>query len=224
MQVLPFLVRGFESTVPQAQMDVIATYIDWYTYCARASEHTMETLCDLKHKAERLIFTLKSAFPLQTSNWCFIKMHLISHYIDSIRRAGLPMHYSTQMFEHLRIECIKNPYRASNRRTTIAHSMNCEVMRLRLDSIAPVLGKCKAYDTCMVEAQRTGERVMTQKSWRLLVPANQLVAPFVVLLTPDADRDSEFLTALSADLPFLCSALNNAPASSGSSIDTIHVR
>ncbi|CAI5946522.1 unnamed protein product [Closterium sp. NIES-64] len=54
MQVLPFLVRGFESTVPQAQLDAIATYIDWYTYCARASEHMTETLRDLKHKAERL--------------------------------------------------------------------------------------------------------------------------------------------------------------------------
>ncbi|CAI5952695.1 unnamed protein product [Closterium sp. NIES-64] len=224
MQVLPFLVHGFESTVPQAHMDAIATYIDWYTYCARASEHTTETLRDLKHKAERLIFTLKSAFPLQASKWRFIKMHLISHYIDSIRRAGLPEHYSTQMFEHLHIEYIKNPYRASNRRTATAQIMNSEVMRLRLDSIAPVLGKRKAYDTCMVEAQRTGERVMTRESWRLLVPANRLVAPFVVPLTPDADRDSKFLTALSADLPFLRGALNEAPACSGSSIDTIHVR
>ncbi|CAI7798329.1 unnamed protein product [Closterium sp. NIES-53] len=75
----------------------------------------------------------------------------------------------------------------------------------------------------MVEAQRTEERVMTRESWRQLVPQNRRVAPFVVPLTPDADRDSKFLTALSADLPFLRSALNSAPAYSGTTIDTIHV-
>ncbi|CAI7798331.1 unnamed protein product [Closterium sp. NIES-53] len=92
MQFLPFLVRGFEPSVPQTQMDAIATYIEWYTYCARTSEHRVVSLRDLKHKAERLIFSLRTAFPLQNSRWQFIKMHLISHYIDSIRRAGLPEH------------------------------------------------------------------------------------------------------------------------------------
>ncbi|CAI6011458.1 unnamed protein product [Closterium sp. NIES-65] len=42
-------------------MDAIATYIDWYTYCARTSEHTMATLRDLKHKAESRDLEFSSA-------------------------------------------------------------------------------------------------------------------------------------------------------------------
>ncbi|CAI5465917.1 unnamed protein product [Closterium sp. Yama58-4] len=215
--------RGRATRLPQAQMDAIATYIVWYTYCARTSEHTTASLRDLKHKAERMITALVVAFLTQASKWRFIKMHLISHYIDSIRRAGLPEHYSTQMFEHLHIEYIKNPYRASNRRTTTSQIMNSEVMRLRLESLAPILGKRKSYDTCMSEAQRTGERVMSRESWRLLVPHNRHEAPYVVPLTPDSVRDVEFTSALSADLPFLRNALNNAPDCAGRTIDTIHV-
>ncbi|CAI7879916.1 unnamed protein product [Closterium sp. NIES-54] len=118
---------------------------------------------------------------------------------------------------------MKNPYRASNRCTATAQIMNSEVMRLRLESLAPILGKRKSYDTCMVEAQRTGEWVMTHESWRLLVPHNRREAPYIVPLTLDAVRDQEFITALSSDIPFLRNALNNAPACMGRTIDTIHV-
>ncbi|CAI5463221.1 unnamed protein product [Closterium sp. Yama58-4] len=99
MQILPFIVKGF---ITQEQMDALVSYIEWYLECARASEHTETTLIEFKTKAHRMLHNLKTAFP-HTSDWNFIKMHLISRYIDSIRRSGLPEHYSAQLYENLHI-------------------------------------------------------------------------------------------------------------------------
>ncbi|CAI6012420.1 unnamed protein product [Closterium sp. NIES-65] len=106
----------------------------------------------------RMLHNLKTAFP-HTSDWNFIKMHLISHYIDSIRRSGLPEHYSAQLYEHLHIEYIKNPYRASNKRSVNSQIVGSEEARLRLQYIAPQLMAKKKYDTAMVkvpDAKRDG--------------------------------------------------------------------
>ncbi|CAI5503539.1 unnamed protein product, partial [Closterium sp. Naga37s-1] len=146
MQILPFLVKGYAT---DAQIAGIVAYIEWYSYCARVSEHTEASLRQLKLMASRMLRGLE-AFT-QSSNWNIIKVHLVSHYIDAIRRAGLPEHYCAQLFEHLHTEYVKNPYRASNKRNATAQVMNAEVNRLRLQYLAPQLGKRKRYDTALLQ-------------------------------------------------------------------------
>ncbi|CAI5990599.1 unnamed protein product [Closterium sp. NIES-64] len=90
----------------------------------------------------------------QKSSWNIIKVHLVSHYIDAIRRARIPEHWCAQLFEHLHIEYVKNPYRASNKRNAAAQVMNSEVNRLRLQALAPQLGKRKRYDTAMLHVSK----------------------------------------------------------------------
>ncbi|CAE6381518.1 unnamed protein product [Rhizoctonia solani] len=43
------------------------------------------------------------------------KLHVLSHYVDSIREFGTPDGYSTEVPEHLHIEYAKIPWRASNK-------------------------------------------------------------------------------------------------------------
>ncbi|CAI7917242.1 unnamed protein product [Closterium sp. NIES-53] len=141
-----FFVKGYASG---DQISGIIAFIEWYTYCARVTEHTEESSHQVKLMASRMLRGLEVF--TQKSNWNIIKVHLVSQYIDAIRRAGLPEHWCAQLFEHLHIEYVKNPYGASNKRNAAAQVMNVEVNRLRLQALAPQLGKRKRYDTTMLQ-------------------------------------------------------------------------
>lgn len=52
----------------------------------------------------------------QKSEFELIKIHLMSHLSEAIRRSGVPCEYSTNMYEHLHIMLMKVPYRASNKK------------------------------------------------------------------------------------------------------------
>jgi hypothetical protein len=59
---------------------------------------------------------LTTAWPSQTSAWEFIKMHLTTHYVESIKRGGVVSEYCSGLFEHLHIPLVKQPYRRTNRK------------------------------------------------------------------------------------------------------------
>jgi hypothetical protein len=52
----------------------------------------------------------------QKSNFDIVKVHAMTHLSDSIRRSGIPVEYSTNLYEHLHILLMKVPYRASNKK------------------------------------------------------------------------------------------------------------
>lgn len=52
----------------------------------------------------------------QKSEFELIKIHMMSHLSDSIRRSGVPCEYSTDMYEHLHIMIMKVPYKACNKK------------------------------------------------------------------------------------------------------------
>ena len=66
-------------------------------------------------------------------------MHIISHYIDSILRGGIPAEYNADMWEHTHMRNIKWPFRVSNRRNAG-------------DQVAATLDKMDAATNCIVDA------------------------------------------------------------------------
>ncbi|CAI5464606.1 unnamed protein product [Closterium sp. Yama58-4] len=103
MQVMVFVFAGL---LRQPQMDAVRAYLGW------------------------LVEHLQAAFPKQPSSWCLVKTHLMSHYVDSIRRAGHVTEFSTNMFEHLHGPLVKRIYRRSNKRNVDGQIMKFHARRI----------------------------------------------------------------------------------------------
>ncbi|CAI7856040.1 unnamed protein product [Closterium sp. NIES-54] len=56
----------------------------------------------------------------QSSEFDTPKVHAMLHVSDDIRRAGVPVHYCTDLYEHVHITLVKRPYRGSNKRNAEA--------------------------------------------------------------------------------------------------------
>lgn len=54
--------------------------------------------------------------PVAKSGFQFIKMHIMSHYPEQIRRYGSPRGSETELGELLHKEFIKRPYRMTNKK------------------------------------------------------------------------------------------------------------
>ena len=97
---------GFESLVGEGGEVSIQTDFSPSLSCIR-----VPSMC-------RVVRCLDTAF-VQTSNWQLVKIHMLTHYLPSIRRAGPLNQYSAQMWEHSHIWTVKQPCRRSNRRGAI---------------------------------------------------------------------------------------------------------
>ncbi|CAI6011861.1 unnamed protein product, partial [Closterium sp. NIES-65] len=113
MQVAIFILEGL---VDKVHLDAVQAFLRWYKATFRPRYHTDESLAKVDLLAHRMITKLKEAFPTQASAWKVVKVHMVVHYSDAIRRGGLPEEYSTNMYEHFHKVTVKRPYRASNRR------------------------------------------------------------------------------------------------------------
>ncbi|CAI5939488.1 unnamed protein product, partial [Closterium sp. NIES-64] len=114
--------------------------------------------------------------------------------------------------------------RASNKRSVNSQIVGSEEARLRLQYIAPQLMAKKKYDTAMVKAQRTGERVLSKRSWALHVPETRVGAPYPQV--PDAKRDGPLQAIIVEELKHLRAALDRAPGcdGNGEAIKEVHVQ
>jgi hypothetical protein len=79
----------------------------------------------------------------QRSEFSLVKVHAMTHYIDSIRRAGSPFEYSVNMYEHLHIVLIKQAYQGSNRRDHMGHIAK---HNLRLQTLQRVVGNMDGFE------------------------------------------------------------------------------
>ncbi|CAI5479953.1 unnamed protein product [Closterium sp. Yama58-4] len=79
-----------------------------------------------------MIQTVESVFPREGDGWNLIKVHLLTHVPESVRRAGLPSQYSAAVYENTHIRTCKLPYRTSNRRqplqTIAAHNVRAAAL------------------------------------------------------------------------------------------------
>jgi hypothetical protein len=76
-----------------------------------------------EYKSSKLIFPISydalcralSSFKGTLSSWQIsefnlVKVHAMTHYVDSIRQVGSPFEYSANMYEHLHIVLLKQAY------------------------------------------------------------------------------------------------------------------
>ncbi|CAI5477905.1 unnamed protein product [Closterium sp. Yama58-4] len=143
MQVMVFVFAGL---LRQPQMDAVRAYLGW------------------------LVEQLQAAFPKQPSSWCLVKTHLISHYVDSIRRAGHVTEFSTNMFEHLHGPLVKRIYRRSNKRNVDGQIMKFHARRI--PDVVPVDDPA-GRDTAMRQAIGTDTRTLIKESYLLSVELPQ---------------------------------------------------
>ncbi|CAI5464795.1 unnamed protein product [Closterium sp. Yama58-4] len=142
----------FAGLLRQPQMDAVRAYLGWYLLCSQPQGHTERSLRELKKMTSRLVEQLQAAFPKQPSSWWLVKTHLMSHYIDSIRRAGHVTEFSTNMFEHLHGPLVKRIYRRSNKRNVDGQIMKFHARRI--PDVVPVDDPA-GRDTAMWQAIET---------------------------------------------------------------------
>ncbi|GJP33700.1 hypothetical protein CLOM_g18222 [Closterium sp. NIES-68] len=83
--------------------------------------HTENTLRDLEKITQKLVPLLVENFKdEQSSEFNIPKIHAMLHVADDIRRGGIPVHYCSDLYEHIHIALVKRPYRASNKRNAEA--------------------------------------------------------------------------------------------------------
>ncbi|CAI5468301.1 unnamed protein product [Closterium sp. Yama58-4] len=149
-------------------------------------------------------------------------MHLISHYVEAIRRAGPPIHYDANISEFFHKDHIKRPYRASNKRDVSGQLVRAEETRLAVDYLGASEVTETHYNTAMREAMATGRRIMGRSAWPLTVLRGRREAPFVSFPIPSRVRDERYVTALGDDLRHLRQALNRFSEATKNAT-TIHV-
>lgn len=150
-QTLPALVGKLEPTLVE-----LARHVLDFMYRAHAAQMTDADVDELAESLEA-IHVLKpdvvnfGALPaMKRFNW-IPKLHMLSHYADSIRELGTPDGYSTEAPEHLHIEYAKEPWRASNKRDAIPQMVR---FIQRQEAIRIHRAHLDAYQE-MVDAERT---------------------------------------------------------------------
>ncbi|CAI5459374.1 unnamed protein product [Closterium sp. Yama58-4] len=100
MQVLPALL--VMAKVDQMTIRAVELYCTWH----REAWH------------RTLVPMLMDEFTVddQASNFNVPKIHAMLHVSEDIRRRGVPIHYCTDVYEHVHVVVMKRPYRASNKR------------------------------------------------------------------------------------------------------------
>jgi hypothetical protein len=81
----------------------------------------------------------------QKSEFKIVKIHAMDHFSPSIKRAGLPWEYSSNMFEHMHIALMKRAYRSSNRRKAnkqmVTYNRRLEALRVAENDVESVMEK-----------------------------------------------------------------------------------
>ncbi|CAI5535322.1 unnamed protein product [Closterium sp. Naga37s-1] len=125
----PFALEGEGEIVNRL---ALVTVLGWHESGVRAPSHSDVSLGDFEQATKRMIQTVESVFPREGDGWNLIKVHLLTHVPESVRRAGLPSQYSAAVYENAHIRTCKLPYRTSNRRQPLqaiaAHNMRAAAL------------------------------------------------------------------------------------------------
>ncbi|CAI6012840.1 unnamed protein product [Closterium sp. NIES-65] len=112
-QIVPFVLEGEVAVICSR---TIVAFLDWHETFVRAAEHTDESLSAFDTATRRMVQLVESTFPREHSGWNLVKVHLLLHLTEAIRRGGLPREYSAAVYENAHIRTCKRPYRRSNLR------------------------------------------------------------------------------------------------------------
>ncbi|CAI7852391.1 unnamed protein product [Closterium sp. NIES-53] len=112
-QIVPFVLEGEVEVICSR---TIVAFLDWHETFVRAAEHTDESLSAFDTATRMMVQLVESTFPREHSGWNLVKVHLLLHLTEAIRRGGLPREYSAAVYENAHIRTCKRPYRRSNHR------------------------------------------------------------------------------------------------------------
>ncbi|CAI7748379.1 unnamed protein product, partial [Closterium sp. NIES-53] len=118
--VLPTLL--VMAKVDERTIRAVEMYCTWHREAWNQTYHTDEMLANLEEIACTLVPMLIDKFEVdeQASKFYIPKIHAMLHVSDDIRRRDVPIHYYTDVYEHVHVAVIKRPYRASNKRNAEA--------------------------------------------------------------------------------------------------------
>ncbi|CAI5521028.1 unnamed protein product [Closterium sp. Naga37s-1] len=107
-----------------------------------------------------MIQTVEDVFPREGDGWNLIKVHLLTHVPESIRRGGLPQEFSSAVYENAYIRTCKLPYITSNHRQP-------------LQAIAAynVRASAMAQLTSALPARRHNQTALTRAHTAVALPA-----------------------------------------------------
>ncbi|CAI7881641.1 unnamed protein product [Closterium sp. NIES-54] len=109
-----------------------------------------------------MIQSVESAFPRGGAGWNLLKVHLLTHLVDAICRAGLPREFSAAVYENAHIRNCKLPYRASNHRQPAQAIATHNVRASALAQLASSIPGRRRYQTALCRAVATGRPQLTQ--------------------------------------------------------------
>ncbi|CAI5990939.1 unnamed protein product [Closterium sp. NIES-64] len=112
-QIVPFVLEGEVAVICSR---TIVAFLDWHETFVQAAEHTDESLSAFDTATRRMVQLVESTFPRKHSGWNLVKVQLLLHLTEAIRRGGLPREYSAAVYENAHIRTCKRPYRRSNLR------------------------------------------------------------------------------------------------------------
>ncbi|CAI5475350.1 unnamed protein product, partial [Closterium sp. Yama58-4] len=184
MMMVPFVMEGLVSVISSR---TIVTFLDWHETYVRAAQHTDESLSMFHTATRRMVQLVESTFPRDHSGWNLVKVHLLLHLTEAIRRGGLPREYSAAVYENAHIRTCKRPYRALNhrdlRRAIAQHNTNTAL----LTHLPTNLEGDRQYNTALRRAIAAGLPQLCRQRYRLLSASSaREQAPLGLYATYDA--------------------------------------
>ncbi|CAI5490258.1 unnamed protein product, partial [Closterium sp. Naga37s-1] len=166
MMVAPFVMEGEGSIISRR---ALVSVLEWHETHLCAPYHTDESLVEFDAATRRMVALVESTFPRTSKcGWNLIKVHLLLHITEAIKRAGRPREFSTAVYENADIRTCKIPYRASNRRQhdtqIVAHNATAALLTTLPSSLAPG-GR---YNTALRRAIATESPQPIRKRTRML--------------------------------------------------------
>ncbi|CAI6007935.1 unnamed protein product [Closterium sp. NIES-65] len=183
-QIVPFVLEGEVAVICSR---TIVAFLDWHETFVRAAEHTDESLSAFDTATRRMVQLVESTFPREHSGWNLVKVHLLLHLTEAIRRGGLPREYSAAVYENAHIRTCKRPYRQSNHRDVgrviAQHNTNAAL----LTRIPTNLEGNRQYNTAMRRAIASGlPQLCRQRSRMHSAITDREQAPLDLYATFDA--------------------------------------
>ncbi|CAI5469981.1 unnamed protein product [Closterium sp. Yama58-4] len=166
MQIVPLIAHlpGYEDIGEATVM-----FNEWYKAYFCVEYHTEQSLADMVTMTARLIDKLVVVFPNQKSGFLIVKVHELSHLPAAILTRGMPIEYSTNMYEAKHKSSVKRHAKNTNwkdvsRDITVRHSREAAIRGL-----VRAEGGTRVYETAMRLAVEHNIRVLTKRSRRMEV-------------------------------------------------------
>ncbi|CAI5481309.1 unnamed protein product [Closterium sp. Yama58-4] len=106
MMVAPFVMEGEGIPIKRA---ALVGVLEWLESCVRAPFHTDASLTELDQRTRRMVQVVEAVFPRGGQGYNLLKVHLLTHLPDFIRRNGVPREFSAAVYENAHIRTCKLP-------------------------------------------------------------------------------------------------------------------